>query len=36
MNWGGLSIAMGLVVVAAAAGPAGWLALAAVTYAIWR
>jgi hypothetical protein len=36
MNWAGLSVAFGLVVVAATAGPVGWAVLAAVVWTVWR
>lgn len=36
MNWAGLSVAIGLGVAAAAAGPVGWTALAVVAYVVWR
>lgn len=35
MNWAGLSVALGLVVVAGA-GPVGWAVLAAVVWTVWR
>jgi hypothetical protein len=36
VNWAGISIAIGLVVLAAAAGPVGWVVLAAGAVWLWR
>jgi hypothetical protein len=36
MNWGGISVAAGLIVVAAAAGPVGWMVLVGVGVWLWR
>jgi hypothetical protein len=36
VNWAGISVAAGLVVIAVTAGPIGWLALVAGAWWLWR
>jgi len=36
VNWAGISIALGLVVVAAVSGPIGWIVCLGLAVVLWR